>query len=378
MRKLFKQILNILPVSINLKLFSAALTLVNNTLFTRILNINSRRGPLFITWLVTYDCNAFCKYCSTHNLKKSFPENLSPERSIEIAHEIGKAKTWVVGFSGGEALMWPHLFEVIKVLKSYDVVTYIATNGWLLEESADKIIENNVDFIFVSIDSDKPEEHDLMRGKEGLHQKLLKGIEALKRKRKGKTPTIKSGTILTRSSLPNLTRTIEKLAKIVDVVNIQPIVNGYENSPHNKSDMSLRNTFFSSSDEDFMRQEMDKLFKIYPEFNVPYLRLFTEYLFHKDVLINKIMCWSPFLRLQIAPNGDAFHCLANSKYSAVGNLKYTSLLEIWNSDKMMRQREEIRQHKNNCICWSQDASFNAFIDSLYFVNKLPVFKKKNL
>ena len=61
----------------------------------------------------------------------------------------------------------------------------------------------------------------------------------------------------------------------------------------------------------------------------------------------------------------------------LGNIKNNSLLEIWNSSEMIRQREIIRNHKNNCICWTQDTAFNAILDGVPLLDKLPVLNKKN-
>ena len=84
------------------------------------------------------------------------------------------------------------------------------------------------------------------------------------------------------------------------------------------------------------------------------------------------------MRLQILPDGQTFHCNVNPEYALnpLGNVKYNSILDIWNSNEMIRQREIIRNHKNNCICWTQDTSFNAILDDVPFLNKLPVFNKK--
>ena len=104
---------------INKKLFSAVASFCSTIFRTKMLNIDATRGPLFITWLCTYKCNANCKFCSTHELHKQYPDNLSWQRAKEIAHEIGRAKTRVVGFTGGEVLLWPYLFDVINILKQY-------------------------------------------------------------------------------------------------------------------------------------------------------------------------------------------------------------------------------------------------------------------
>ena len=116
-----KNIKKIFPAPLNLGIINAGLTFISSIFFTKILNSRAKRGPLFVTWLVTYDCNIACKFCATHSMKKRFPEAISLERAREIALEIVKARSFAVGFTGGEVLLWPHLFEVIKVFKSEEL-----------------------------------------------------------------------------------------------------------------------------------------------------------------------------------------------------------------------------------------------------------------
>ena len=352
---------NILPVPINLGLIKAFQTFVSSIISTKVLNRPSKRGPLFVTWLVTHECNVFCRFCSTHNLKKQFPEAISPERARKIAYEIIRAKTYAVGFTGGEVLLWPHLFDVIKILKKHGVVVYIVTNGLLLREKADEILESRLDYVVVSIDSDDAGEHDRLRDCPGLYEKLAEGIRYLKTRRKGETPLIKAATIICRSNLPVLERIVDNLKSLVDVTSVQPIVGGYAHGPHGRSETHLEPLMFRSDEEDFVRGFFDKWVRHSHDFRNDYFRLIPRYWFHKEELAAKINCWSPFLRLQILPNGDVFHCTANAKFPSVGNLNHSSLGEIWNSAEMIRQREEIRFHRNGCICWAQDTSFNAFL-----------------
>lgn len=126
-----------------------------------------------------------------------------------------------------------------------------------------------------------------------------------------------------------------------------------------------------------MKEKIEELIDDSPEFNTSYYRNIPVYAFHPERLL-RIKCWSPFLRLQIMPSGTVVHCPVNPRYGIVGDLKKSSLMEVWNSETMMKHREEIRRHKNNCICWTQDSSFNAAIDETPFLNTLPVLKKKEI
>ncbi|OFZ53967.1 MAG: hypothetical protein A2428_16335 [Bdellovibrionales bacterium RIFOXYC1_FULL_54_43] len=354
-------------------LFSAIATFADNCLFTRVLNRKASRGPLFITWLPTYACNARCSFCSTHELAKANRHTLTQEEIQHIAHEIGKSNAVATGFTGGEVLLWPHLFDAIKTIKSYGKNVYIVSNGFTLGSKVDQLLEAGIDTVVVSVDSLKPGEHDQMRGLNGLMEKLRFAISLLKEKRgDSNKPLIKTTTVVSKKNIRDIGNIVTELRKIVDVVSIQPISTGYANGPHDMDEQAESEFMFRLKDEVEVRELWGRFLKNYPDFNTHYFRLFPDYWF-KPQSLHTVPCWSPSVRLQISPNGEIIHCASNPKYGPVGNLKFTTLQEVWNSPEMRRQREEIRKVENHCVCWCQDVSFNAFLDSVPFVNRHPTF-----
>jgi MoaA/NifB/PqqE/SkfB family radical SAM enzyme len=309
-------------------------------------------------------------------LHKRQPEALSRERSLEIAKEIGQKKTWVVGFTGGEVLMWPYLFDVIRILKQHDVVVYLVTNGLLLEEKANDIIAADIDTIVVSIDSDQSSEHDEIRKVKGLFQSAVNGIEKIKSERVGKKPWLKSTTVVFKSNLDRLGQIISKLESIVDETSIQPIVGNYDDHPHNRSEGRLSKFLLDAEDHRLVEKKLSQFIKAFPSYGAKYFRLIPTYWFNPQHLAETVKCWSPFLRLQIMPDGVIRQCTVRADYGSTGNLNDCSLMDAWNSPEMQRQREEIRNHRNNCTCWTQDTAFNAVLSKSYLANHLPVVKKR--
>ncbi|MBF0473838.1 MAG: radical SAM protein, partial [Nitrospirae bacterium] len=235
---------------------------------------------------------------------------------------------------------------------------------------------SGIDSVVVSIDSGDAKEHDFIRNNDGLFDILIDGITFLKAKRQDKKPIIKATTVLSKISLPKMSQIVSKLTSLTDIVSFQPIVGGYENSPHGQKDNNLKGLNFPHEERLFVEQLLSKFLKTNPSYNTNYYRSIPIFWFEKERLINKIKCWSPFLRLIIMPNGDTLHCMTNSRFNSLGNINEMSLMDVWNSNEMISQREIIRRHKNRCICWTQDASFNALADSIPFVNRMPVFNKR--
>lgn len=372
-----KIFLNSSSFSLDLNIFSIVASVLLNIIQTKIFNTDATRGPLMISWLGSYACNANCRFCSSNEMNKTQPNNISLERAIEIAHEIGKAKTKIVGLMGGEPFVWPHLFEVIKVLTKYNVKTYIITNGLFLKENVEKIIKYKVDTVVVSIDSNNPKEHDDNRRVPGIYDKAIEGIEYLKTQRTGRRPIIKSTTVVSRKNIKNINNIINHLSKIVDSTSVQPVTTGYISNPHEIPKEEKESFIFSQNEKKEVEREMEKVIKSHSEYNNFYYKNIPTYWFSLEKLL-KVKCWSPFFRLIITPTGKVVHCTANPRFGSVGNIVDTPLMEIWNSGKMKRQREIIRQNKNNCICWTQDVSFNAFLHKIPLISRIPIFNKKNI
>lgn len=242
-------------------------------------------------------------------------------RCLSLATEIVEAKTWVVGFTGGEVLMWPHLFDVIRILKSQGIVVYIVTNGLLLEEKADDIISSGVDSVVISIDSDDSGEHDDIRKVQGLYQKAISGIEKIKTLRSKKIPFIKTTTVVSQSNLEALSRVISALESIGDQASIQPIVGNYDDHPHSRSNSQLRKFLFEENDQRYVERAWSDFIQRFPSFNSDYFRLIPTFWFNPQYLADTVKCWSPFLRLQIMPDGETRQCTVRSDYGTAGNTR---------------------------------------------------------
>jgi MoaA/NifB/PqqE/SkfB family radical SAM enzyme len=185
-------------------------------------------------------------------------------------------------------------------------------------------------------------------------------------------------TVLTRKNYLKIEKIVSGLAEVVDVMSIQPVVTDYKNAPHSIKAEETGTFFLEPSEETAVIESLNKLAVKYPSFNNFYFKNIPNFWFHPERLL-KVKCWAPFLRLSIMPQGQAIFCGANPKYSpSLGNLNEMTLMEVWNSPALKKYREEIRRHKNNCACWTQDASFNAFMHTLPLARWLPVFKKRKM
>jgi len=144
----------------------------------------------------TTKCNLNCPLCSTHNLKRG-----RLDLDIGILKRIVKANPqirYVTLHLMGEPLMATDLFNEIKYLKEHSVFTFFSTNGMLLKEKVDDILNSKLDKISISLDATTQEELELYRKGANL-ERIVSGIKELVQKRnerKTKRPIIQIQSLM--------------------------------------------------------------------------------------------------------------------------------------------------------------------------------------
>lgn len=117
-------------------------------------------GPILCNYYITYRCNARCSFCNIWSFKRKDARtedvifNLSGIRSLGVKF---------IDFTGGEPLMHPGLPEMLEKARELGFMTSVTTNCILYPRSAENI-EGKVNLLHFSIDSDRAELHDRIRG----------------------------------------------------------------------------------------------------------------------------------------------------------------------------------------------------------------------
>ena len=139
--------------------------------------------PIAMTFAITYNCQCNCFHCSAgKHLKKNVKEltTLEAKKLIDDSQNLGVS---IIAFTGGEPLLREDLFELIAHVDPKKAVPLLFTNGqFLTDENVEKLEKAGLYSAFVSIDSPYPEDHDRLRGKQGLFNDAMKGIDKLMNK----------------------------------------------------------------------------------------------------------------------------------------------------------------------------------------------------
>ena len=135
------------------------------------------RAPLYIAWQITNECNLNCLHCIEESGPgKAFPDELSDDQVFGVLRQIVEDEVPYVSFSGGEPMLHPRFFDMVKYACEGGVELKVETNGhYLTPEACARLKEYGVKAVQVSLDGATPETFQRMRVR-GDFQKTLDGL----------------------------------------------------------------------------------------------------------------------------------------------------------------------------------------------------------
>lgn len=135
-----------------------------------------RPTPMAVTVAVTDQCQCRCRHCSAPK-----PD---PSRKIMTGEEIGRViqESQALGvsnitFTGGEPLLRDDLERFISSVDREKAMAQVFTNGLdLTARRARSLKEAGASAVQISLDSPVPEEHERLRGRPGLFEKVRQAV----------------------------------------------------------------------------------------------------------------------------------------------------------------------------------------------------------
>ncbi|MEQ8768703.1 MAG: radical SAM protein [Planctomycetota bacterium] len=236
---------------------------------------------------VTNTCNLRCTICPVNNGMKRPKAFLDFEVFRKIIDE-NPGLDFILPFQWGEPLLHPQIFEMIEYANRAGVRTMITTNGTLFtEEKIEKIVQSPLTRITFSIDGDD-ESHERIRG--FPLKELERGLIALKKRRDetGSKLRIDASMVIDAETEPHFEAYRQRWEEIVDRLQAIP---KFESKPRTRT------------------------------------------------------CREPWRgSIVVLANGDVTVCCADYEGDAVfGNVRDSSLEELWNGETM---REFRRRHRD--------------------------------
>ena len=130
------------------------------------------KSPISVVWEITNNCNFLCPHCRAYQKYEKEDEELE-NRIIE---ELIKSEVLLVNISGGEPLLNPRIFKIVKKLSDNNIHVGISTNGWFYEKYRNEIKDSGVKFVQVSLDGPF-EKHEKFRGIKGSYDRAIRALE---------------------------------------------------------------------------------------------------------------------------------------------------------------------------------------------------------
>lgn len=307
--------------------------------FPRFLRFVPPTPELWTEFRITENCNSKCTTCYAWRNKSV--DELTTQEAKNALKQLKDVGVKNVIFLGGEPLLRKDIGELIKeasLLKFEAII--VVTNGLLLEDKAEELLENGATHITVSVDGFEHTD-DVIRGVLGSYEKAVRGIKTVQKSKNDKglktTVTLLTTILLNQNvdEIPKLVETSQSLGVYWSFNIVDPNLDIFKGIP------------FSSllvKDEEKIDRTIDYLKKIRNEqpgiispdvFCDHMLEYARNYM--KDNGRYNFHCIHGYKMVYLGPHGEVYPgCWA---MEPMGNIRESKLRDIIKS-KEYRERAE--------------------------------------
>jgi MoaA/NifB/PqqE/SkfB family radical SAM enzyme len=336
-------------------------SMMTNTAFSR---------PYQVSIEANERCNARCLMCDC------WKETEDYLTSQEIIGVISELKAWIgphffLQIAGGEPLIFIGIYEIFRYCADNGILCKISTNGITLNSKAvcDRVINSGLKYLTVSIDSHVPEVHDRYRGVKGAFDRAMKGLTYL---RKNSDMVLGVSAIIMKENAASLRELTDFFCSLdIDRILFQPVrAYGMKVSEWKNYQFWVQDLEALDKGLRYIKRKKKEDRRITNSYG--HLDIMSDYFRDPRSIASKRKCSIGFEHIEISYKGDLFLCNA---YPAVGNIKESSVREMWISDKA----REIRRKMVSCTlpCTSnckKELSLKEKIDKFMVFFKAGLFR----
>ncbi len=328
-------------------------------------NKKATNFPRLINCFITEQCNFKCPMCHVGNSRQKYTNILTFSDIKKIAQE-GYKKGISFQLSGGEPLLHPEIFKIIKYLHSKKIPTGLVTNGLLLEKYASNIVNSGLDFLAVSLDGPDEQTQYLRGYVKGSFNKIIKGIKkVIKLKGTNHFPNIRIATVINKSNYLNFNKIYFLAKKIkVDQWSISHFFYYYNDIKSNQNkfykkyktgndiwgqDLGFQKNYFNQQEINTIKDKIKKITSIKNKKLIISIndKVDLEKYYTGVFPSKKSKCVSPFRQIFLRGNGDVEICHG----FIAGNIHQQSLMGIWHSNKVNNFRKIFLKSKIIPACF---------------------------
>lgn len=328
----------------------------------RAVHRNQRRKvdlPRFLTYIVTFTCNARCIMCDSW--KKPSPDDLTLEEIERIFGELPSLDG--VRLTGGEPFVRQDLLEITHLAQSLlrPLFVHVTSNGFLTDRMVSYCEKRRKDVplqMLVSIDGVK-EKHNHVRGKDTAWDNVMETLRALAPRQKELRMRLAVNQTIVDAEGVEHYKLLRDVLKPLGVRN--NVVLAYDASATYSLEEEMvaqdqigKFTTFGEFTDDHLRElldEIDKDLEDYPLADRIAKRYYLRGI--RNRLLGEVnhpnpKCVALNSHLRLFPNGDVPVCQFNSR--RVGNLRRQSFAELWKSEPVDKQRAWVHACPG---CWAE-------------------------
>ena len=305
-----------------------------------------------LTLAITYRCNARCKFCNIWQhpeLNDSEPMTLDELETLAGSKLL--SKVFSLGLTGGEPLLRPDLPDIVSIFSRLPSIGYIslATNGLQPDnylERLQAVLQRTTKEVWfnVSIDGHSSTQ-DKVRGVKNAGKLALETLARCAELRK-EHPHLGVGILFTITA--NNIQESREIVALAESLDVQLSLNLLHEGE----------AFYNNVGGGYMdaykpmKKNLNRaLAAVASTRKGSSLTLWIRKFLHRYLNEERdppLRCFAGTSSAYISPYGDVYPCVPAPRSFRIGNLRESSLDDIWSSAKAKSVRNAIR--KNGCQC----------------------------
>jgi MoaA/NifB/PqqE/SkfB family radical SAM enzyme len=325
--------------------------------------------PVTFHALFNERCNCKCRHCEYWRQAEYIPEMSVEEWQKTLLSIKEFTGRFTINFSGGEPFIKKGFIDIIQFCRDNDILAGVTTNGALLNEKNVAALVTARPFnLNISVDSTRPEVHNYVRGMSGLYERIVRGIELLKKeqKKQGVTfPIIIKPTIMSLNfrELPEIVRWATGIG--ATAVNFQPLGRW---TPETYDELWIEEKDMAEF-EGIIDQLIQMKRSGSPIMNSEeILRLMPASFREEKASPEHLPCRIGLHEFYIRPDGEVKLCF---HFPTIGKTTEQSAREIWTGEKAQKIRQATLKCDKLCLltCLSQKSLVNKASQALTILSR---------
>ncbi len=296
-------------------------------------------APLRMDLALTFKCQNDCVHCYAGGPHET-PE-LTTDQWKRVIDKLSEIGVFILTFTGGEPTLREDLPELLLYAQGKGMVTGLISNGRRLKDKAyvDILEKSSLDFVQITLESHKPQVHDLITKEKGSWKETVQGIKNAVQSQ----IYVSTNTTLSKHNATDFLTTIDYIKALgVDAFGCNSLI-------YSGKAPSASEKFALSIDElkIILPKIRDKAHMIDLKFlwYTP-----TQYCQFDPVQLGLGVktCTAAMINACVGPNGDVYPC--QSYFESLGNILTEPWEKIWRHPlaKKLRNREYVEKECRDC------------------------------